>query len=139
MDNNKKITFSTQQINNEKIKRYEEIQLNAKRPPEFEEERFFKDDDPDIVIPPFESMRDGGLEELIDKTRLEQRPCTTYYELMNRHLEDLKKIRKVEHLLSDALMQDWHSIQVTVSTAKKGRQFDYNDFKNKFDKIKSKL
>ncbi|MFE4029324.1 hypothetical protein ACFX4N_24540 [Priestia sp. YIM B13551] len=129
----------TEQQMKEKQKRYIEIHQEARRVPEFEEERFFLDDDPDVVIPEFESMRDGSLEELVIKTRLEQRPCTTYYELMNRHLEDLKKIRKEEHLLSDALMQDWHSIQVTVSTAKKGRQFDYNDFKNKFDKIKSKL
>lgn len=143
----------TEQKLKEKQKRLKEIEkkkkeagldkIYSKKPssftPEFAEERFFSDDDPDVDVPIFESMTDGSLEALINQSRLEQPPCTTYYELMNRHLEDLKKIRKVEHLLSIRLLQDWRAIEVIASSARNGNQFSYDDFKGKFERIKAHL
>ncbi|MEK1828913.1 hypothetical protein AAAC51_07135 [Priestia megaterium] len=98
--------------------------------------------DDDITVPSFESMTDGSLEDLINMSKLNSNlepSCTTYYELMNRHLEELKEVRKVENNIPLGLIADWETIQTIVRNAKVGNNFNYGRFKMLLNNLKIPL
>jgi hypothetical protein len=65
--------------------------------------------------------------------------CTTYEELLDRHLEDLKKVRIMEEKIPRGLKKDWDSIQDIVLLAKEGKPFDYSRFKLLLENLKIPL
>ncbi|WP_342431085.1 competence protein CoiA family protein [Neobacillus sp. FSL H8-0543] len=65
--------------------------------------------------------------------------CTSYEELLNRHLEELKKIRNMEDKIPVGLKKDWDFIQETVGFAKNRTSFDYSRFKLLLENLKNSL
>lgn len=65
--------------------------------------------------------------------------CTSYRELLNRHLEELKKIRNMEDKIPLGLRNDWLIMQDIVFIAKEGGPFDYSRFKLLLENLKIPL
>ncbi|MBM7572680.1 hypothetical protein [Aquibacillus albus] len=55
----------------------------------------------------------------------------TYEELINRHLETLKKIRDKEDAIPSSLIEDWSNIQKGVIDLREGKDFNYGTWKLK--------
>lgn len=65
--------------------------------------------------------------------------CTTYEELVELHLDDLKQVRLKEENIPKGLFKDWVIIQDIVRSAKRKEEFDYARFKLLLNNLKIPL